>query len=131
MGGAARPAATAATALLPGLAQGAGPPDPMQTLYYGMALVVLLLVLALAVYYFRCYWREGTDDSGGGLRMLDEYREMLAEGQISEEEFRNIKGRIARALTGAKPPPVQPFPASHSPTSPPVSETRSGEDGKT
>ena len=121
----------------PVLAQRTFTPDPLQTLYYGLALVVLLLALALAVYYFRCYWREGTDDSGGGLRMLDEYREMLAEGQISEEEFRNIKGRIARAVTGAKPPPSQPFPAAHPPASPAlpvdptVTETRSGEDGQT
>jgi len=114
----------------PLLAQSAHSPDPLQTLYYGGALVGLLLLLALAVYYVRHSWREGADDSGDGLRMLDDYREMLAQGQISEEEFRNIKGRIARSLAGAESPPNRPLPIALPPSSPTLPEMRSGEDGR-
>ncbi|MCY2967186.1 MAG: hypothetical protein NT069_26710 [Planctomycetota bacterium] len=74
-------------------------PEPLRRLIWpSLSLVAGLLVLAAAVYYLKVWLRDRADDSGGQLLLLTEYREMVRRGQLSEEEFRKIKGRMAAAL---------------------------------
>ncbi len=92
-------------------------PEPLRRLIWpSLSLVAGLLVLATAVYYLKVWLRDRADDSGGELLLLTEYREMVRRGQLSEEEFRKIKGRMAAAMGVTPPQEASKSPADVSPT---------------
>lgn len=86
-------------------------PNPTQAwlslVWLALSLVAVLLVLGGALYAVRNWLRESTEDDGCNLLLLSEYREMVQQGQLTEEEFRKIKGRMASAF-GKPPPPTRP-----------------------
>ncbi len=63
-----------------------------------IGLIFALLVLAWAVSRIRAWYREDDGSSGNAREMLSEIREMYVEGDLSEEEFRSIKGRLTDRL---------------------------------
>lgn len=52
-----------------------------------------IVVLAVLIYAIRSWYRDDADNSGDGLGMLCDYREMLRRGELTEEEYRFIKSR--------------------------------------
>ncbi|MBS0261965.1 MAG: hypothetical protein JSS02_08405 [Planctomycetes bacterium] len=75
-----------------------------QAIYPLLGVSALILVLAVAVYLIRSWMREndGPDDSAHDL--LTEYREMHSRGELTDEEYRIIKGRMASRIGGNSEP---------------------------
>ncbi len=62
------------------------------------AMVVTLAVLVWIVLQIRAWYRESDDPAESTHEMLTQYREMHERGELSEEEFRLIKSRLANTL---------------------------------
>jgi len=69
-----------------------------ESMWTWIGLAFALLVLAWAVQRIRAWYREDDDPAGNAREMLSEIREMYVEGDLSEEEFRSIKGRLKERL---------------------------------
>jgi hypothetical protein len=69
-----------------------------ESLWTWIGLIFALLVLAWVVKAIRAWYREDDDPAGNAREMLSEIREMYVEGDLSEEEFRSIKGRLTERL---------------------------------
>lgn len=66
--------------------------------------VALLLVFGLwLIVWIRDRYRGREDHAASPERMLMQFRELQREGDLSEEEFRSIKGRLAERLGGRAP----------------------------
>jgi len=61
-------------------------------------MVVTLAVLAWTVLQIRAWYRESDDPAESTHEMLTQYREMHERGELSDEEFRLIKSRLANTL---------------------------------
>ena len=61
-----------------------------------IGLVVAILCLVWIVVRVRAWFREDEDRAEDALRLLSEIQEMYEEGDLSEEEFRSIKGRLTK-----------------------------------
>jgi hypothetical protein len=88
---------------------------PLRQLLLPMLTVVGAIgLLALLVYLIRNWWRESDDSAGGDHQLLSDYREMHLRGELSDEEYRIIKSRMASRLgKGTSPAPgAAPIPAS-------------------
>lgn len=59
-----------------------------------IGLVFAIVLLAWIVSRVRAWYREDDGPAGNAQQMLSEIREMYVEGELSEEEFRSIKGRL-------------------------------------
>ena len=59
-----------------------------------MATVTALVVLVGVVLWIRSWMRENEDSTVSPHELLIRYREMVREGQLSDEEFRLIKGEL-------------------------------------
>lgn len=69
-----------------------------------LGLVGGLLVLAGLLWWIKAWLRDSSEDDGCSPLLLSEYREMVARGELSEEEYRRIKdGMVARMGTGSSP----------------------------
>lgn len=62
------------------------------------ALAVTLAVFAWIVLQIRARYRESDDPAESAHEMLTQYRELHERGELSEEEFRLIKSRLANTL---------------------------------
>jgi uncharacterized membrane protein len=78
-----------------------------QSMWSGIGLVVALLWLAWAAYRLRSWYGEDEDRADAGQEMLSQLRQMRAEGEVSEEEFRSIKGRLAQSRERPAGPPTE------------------------
>jgi hypothetical protein len=70
----------------------------LESAWTWIGLFFALLVLAWAVSRIRAWFREDDDPVGNTQEMLSEIREMYVEGDLSEEEFRSIKGRLTERV---------------------------------
>ena len=61
-------------------------------------------MLAVAIYLIRSWLRENDGPAASAHDLLSEYREMNRRGELSDEEFRIIKGRMAGQIRGAVNP---------------------------
>jgi len=67
-----------------------------------LGLVGGLLVLAGLLWWIKAWLRDSSEDDGCSPLLLSEYREMVARGELSEEEYRRIKdGMVARMGAGS------------------------------
>ena len=64
------------------------------TTWTWVGLIVALLVLAWIASRVRAWFHEDDDPADATDRMLSEIREIYADGDLSDEEFRSIKGRL-------------------------------------
>ena len=62
--------------------------------------VTAIGVLVIAVYLIRSWLRENDGPAASAHELLVEYREMHRRGELSDEEFRIIKGRMAPRIKG-------------------------------
>jgi uncharacterized membrane protein len=62
--------------------------------------VAAIAVLAVVIYLIRSWLRENDGPAASDHELLAEYREMNRRGELSDEEFRNIKGRMASRIRG-------------------------------
>lgn len=69
-----------------------------RSMWSGVGLVVALLALAWAFFRLRSWMGDDEDRTAGEQELLTHVLQMHREGDVSEEEFRSIKGR----LTGRK-----------------------------
>jgi uncharacterized membrane protein len=69
-----------------------------QSLWAGIGLVVALLVLAWLVYRLRAWYGDDADSTDGNHELLTHLRDLRREGEVSEEEFRSIKGRLTERM---------------------------------
>lgn len=73
-----------------------------------VALAILLVALVIAFVQTRSLLRENADPTESAHELLSQYREMRGRGELSDEEFRFIKGRLApRISNGVSPPTVE------------------------
>jgi hypothetical protein len=63
-----------------------------------VATVAAIVVLVGAVLWIRSWLRENEDSTVSPHELLFQYREMLREGQLSDEEFRLIKGELSEQM---------------------------------
>ena len=72
-----------------------------------IGLIVAFLVLAWIVVRVRAWYRDDEDHAENARQLLSEIQEMYDEGELSQEEFRSIKGRLTkqkdRASSGGEP----------------------------
>ncbi|TWT57535.1 hypothetical protein KOR42_08960 [Thalassoglobus neptunius] len=69
----------------------------LQSSRIGMiGLVVAILILAGLIHWLRSWYRDRDDPAGGPNEILNQMRELHLEGDLSEEEFRSIKGQMKR-----------------------------------
>jgi uncharacterized membrane protein len=62
-----------------------------------------IIILAIVVAVIRSWWRENDDDAESCGNLLTQYREMHEQGELTDEEYRLIKSRIARGPTAVRP----------------------------
>jgi uncharacterized membrane protein len=77
-----------------------------ESLAVWIGLIFAIVLLAWIISRVRAWYRDDDDPAGSTQQMLSEIREMYVEGELSEEEFRSIKGRLnsrtERAATDTK-----------------------------
>jgi hypothetical protein len=76
-----------------------------------LATLGALGVLAILVYWIRSWWRDNDGLAASGHELLFEYREMHRQGELTDEEYRIIKSRIASGLS-PRPAPQTMLPGS-------------------
>lgn len=69
-----------------------------------IGLCVALLFLAGVVYWLRSWWREDSGREADSNELLTQFRELHREGDLTDEEFRSIKSRLATEVS----PPSSP-----------------------
>jgi hypothetical protein len=74
-----------------------------ESFFAWIGLCVALLILAGVVYRLRSWWREDAGRAVDSNELLTQFRELHREGDLTEEEFRSIKSRLA-----APAPPESP-----------------------
>ena len=62
--------------------------------------VTAIAVLAIAIHLIRAWLRENDGPAASDHELLGEYLEMNRQGELSDEEFRIIKGRLAARISG-------------------------------
>jgi hypothetical protein len=62
--------------------------------------VAAIGVLTVVIYLIRSWLRENDGPAASDHELLGEYREMNQRGELSDEEFRIIKGRMASRIRG-------------------------------
>ncbi|HVJ82386.1 MAG TPA: hypothetical protein VNC50_15055, partial [Planctomycetia bacterium] len=78
-----------------------------------------ILALALAVWFMKRWYGKESDGVADPNEMLAEFREAEAEGDLSEDEFRRIKLKLADEIRGAgAAKPTGGDPAKRSPPRP-------------
>lgn len=73
--------------------------DFLQDSSWGViGLVVALGVAAWLIYRLRTWYGEDADRAEGDQELLAHLRDLKREGDVSEEEFRSIKGRLTERM---------------------------------
>ena len=85
-----------------------------------IGLAVLVVVAVWLVVRIRAWSRDGEDPAAADHRMLSHLSELRREGNLSEEEYRSIKGRLAKKIEGSVRPrdgqqPPAPAPPERAP----------------
>ena len=62
--------------------------------------VTAIAVLAIAIFLIRSWLRENDGPAASDCELLADYREMHRRGELSDEEFRIIKSRMAPRIKG-------------------------------
>jgi hypothetical protein len=62
--------------------------------------VATIAVLAVVIYLIRSWLRENDGPAASDHELLGEYLELNRQGELSDEEFRIIKGRMASRIRG-------------------------------
>ena len=75
-----------------------------QALMPVVATVIAIGVLAVVIYLVRSWLRENDGPAASDHELLGEYRELNRRGELSDEEFRIIKGRMASRIRGDSEP---------------------------
>ena len=76
--------------------------DFMQdSLWWWVGLLFAIVVLTWTVLRLRQWFQEDSDPADDSRRMLSEIREMYHEGDLSEQEYRSIKGRLIEGMDRA------------------------------
>ena len=71
---------------------------------FRQALIPLLSVvgaiglLIITIYFLRSWWRDNAGPAASEHELLAHYRELNRQGELSDDEYRSIKGRIASRL---------------------------------
>lgn len=73
-----------------------------------LATGVAVIALIVVAFWIRSRWREGNDLSVSAHELLTEYRDLRRRGELTEEEFRFIKGRLAPQLGTETTPAAAP-----------------------
>ena len=68
------------------------------SLWGWVGLLFAIAFLGWSVVRLRAWFRDDSDPADDSGRMLSEIREMYHEGDLSEEEYRSIKGRLVQRL---------------------------------
>lgn len=69
-----------------------------------VALGVVIVVAVWLIVRVRAWSRDGEDPAAAEHQMLSHLAELRREGNLSEEEYRSIKGRLARKIEGSVRP---------------------------
>lgn len=62
------------------------------------ATVVAIVVLAVAIYLIRSWLRDNDGPAASYHELLGEYQDLNQQGELSDEEFRIIKSRMASRI---------------------------------
>lgn len=86
--------------------------------------------LLIAIFAIRNLFRDGEESAADSGRLLLDCREMLARGEITEDEYRKIKSRMSRGRGEPAPHAIPASTSESTTTSPgdPNSPTDSGSD---
>jgi hypothetical protein len=89
-----------------------------QTLIPVLVVIAALFLLAVAIYWIRAWLHDNDDPAESIHELLSEYRELNRRGELSDEEYRIIKSRMAPRIGGTAPPlgdlpPSQPKDEAH------------------
>ena len=63
--------------------------------FYASGLAVALVVLAVLVHRIRAWYRGSNDPVDDHSEIIREFQELKQRGDLSEEEFRSIKGNVS------------------------------------
>ena len=86
-----------------GPALGASSTDSViQVLIWGGVLLLAVIVLFGAVWYYRRRWLTRSELTGGTPWTLDDLRRMHEAGQITEEEYRALRATLVAAFRGGQ-----------------------------
>lgn len=66
------------------------------TSIYWIGLVVALVVLAMLIHRIRAWYRDGDDPEDEEDEIVRQMQELNRRGDLSDEEFRSIKGQVSR-----------------------------------
>ena len=83
-----------------------------------LSVVAGIGVLAILIYWIRVWVRDNEDSAGSTLELLSEYRELNRRGELTDEEYRIIKSRLAHQIGGTASPMgagPQPLPEASKP----------------
>lgn len=113
--------AVLADALPPPPAQPAkGNPFEREELIWGMVGLMAALLVGAAAVYFADKWRKNAAKPDDGTGALSSYRDMYNAGEISAEEYADLKKRAAGQMKANRAgAPAQPAPAPAPPPNPP------------
>ena len=94
---------------------GAGREDLWETIssstweFVGLAVVILVAIWLIV--RIRSWSRDGEDPAAADHQMLSHLADLRREGNLSDEEYRSIKGRLARKIEGSVRPQSEAQPA--------------------
>ena len=83
-------------------------PDTPSRHLHELTTVTAIGVLTIAIYLIRSWLRENDGPAASDHELLAEYRELNRRGELSDEEFRIIKGRMASQMGIAPDPKRKP-----------------------
>lgn len=75
-----------------------------RSMWWGIGLVVALLLLAWAAYRLRSWFGEDTGHTDGSEELLTHLRQLQSAGDVSDEEYRSIKSRLSQRMDPPSPP---------------------------
>ena len=61
-------------------------------------LIVLIAVAAWSIFRIRAWYRDGEDPAASDNEMLSQLRDLHQQGDLSDEEYRSIKGRLVQRM---------------------------------
>jgi len=70
------------------------------TLYDWIALLILTAIAVWFIYKIRSWFLGGDGPDASEHQLLTQLHDLRSEGELSEEEYRSIKGRIAQQIEG-------------------------------
>lgn len=65
------------------------------TSIYWLGLGIALVTMAVVIHYLRAWYRDGDDPADEADKIVSQMEELKRRGDLSDEEFRSIKGRIS------------------------------------